>query len=155
MLRSRHLPVDPSCLLCNSDFEPPIHLFGSCFLARQVWYSSNLQVDSQKIVGRNFIEWWLSLVRPWSNLGNKDEIIRVAIFLLWQIWKARNAKVFSNVQACPLVTAQTAHHLALEFSVVVAEQAVHNSPSSSVSSSPTSIGQWVLPPFPLFKLNVD
>uniref|UniRef100_A0A5B7B467 Reverse transcriptase zinc-binding domain-containing protein n=1 Tax=Davidia involucrata TaxID=16924 RepID=A0A5B7B467_DAVIN len=46
MLRSRHLPVDPGCPLCNSDLETPIHLFGACFFARQVWYSSNLQVDS-------------------------------------------------------------------------------------------------------------
>uniref|UniRef100_A0A5B7BAX6 RNase H type-1 domain-containing protein n=1 Tax=Davidia involucrata TaxID=16924 RepID=A0A5B7BAX6_DAVIN len=101
--------------MCKTQQETVLHLFGDCVFARQVWYLSILQVDSITHVGDSFISWWQSIMDGWKTLQNCAELQRLASFIIWFIWKARNEKIFNDETACPLRTMHLAQRTASEF----------------------------------------
>ena len=81
------------CELCPTSLETDWHIFVSCPLATSVWDKLALDVQG------------CNLRFPWLiGLGiSLPEVLRVNIvfIVLWQLWKARNAKIFDHVDSCP------------------------------------------------------
>uniref|UniRef100_A0A5B7BZL4 RNase H type-1 domain-containing protein n=1 Tax=Davidia involucrata TaxID=16924 RepID=A0A5B7BZL4_DAVIN len=95
--------------------------------------------------------WWETLLDRWKDMSNRDNLVRIATFLLWHIWKVRNQVVFKGVPTNPLRTVSMAQHGALEFAAAMESISSNN----SLHVSHLDLDGWIPPDFPLLKLNVD
>ncbi|KAA8542972.1 hypothetical protein F0562_021534 [Nyssa sinensis] len=86
--------------------------------------------------------------RAWSTLERHDAYIQLASFILWNLWKARNAQVFSHLQEDPMQVVNRARVAATEFAASLLL------PAGNVSSSLNSPAHWY-PHETLLKLNVN
>ena len=137
-LKARGIQGDICCARCGDPEESINHVFFECPPARQVWALSKIPSPPN--------------IFPISSLfANMDHLFwRVQpkmddhqfAWILWYIWKARNNKVFSNLDIDPRDTLQLAE---LESSLW-AEAHVRNDPTRglSVQISPplATPGRW-------------
>ena len=91
LLRRKNMDLqDYNCILCNGSTEDSLlHLFLGCPFATQCWAWLNIQVDHNS--------------DPFQNLlGFKEQLrvpffMEVIILMCWTIWKARNDKIFRQI----------------------------------------------------------
>lgn len=97
--KERHwwgLTYDGSCPICDCDEESLDHLFRDCQVARLVWRRSPTP-NGFNISRTTSLDKWIQVnyaSKEWTGKG----VLWSAMFayLLWGIWKRRNAKVFNN-----------------------------------------------------------
>lgn len=80
------------CSLCYSSMEMVAHLFGNCNFFQQVWLSlmNHLHIYhcwEEKSIADN--------LQSYSNI--KDPYTHLPLFVLWDVWKTRNASIFTNI----------------------------------------------------------
>jgi len=99
----RSWPCNPVCALCDQEPETASHLILHCSFARQVWdrlarWTGDL--ISLPDQGLQVMEWWESEL---AHLPRKIRRQKAAIMIYaaWNIWKARNHRVFDNKDATP------------------------------------------------------
>jgi hypothetical protein len=93
MLKRRNISSgdedEPYCVTCNDGADEDIeHLFFTCSFARNCWEKIN-------------IEWNLSLslhprIAHARQQQNTPFFMEIVIVASWEIWKARNDKIFRN-----------------------------------------------------------
>jgi len=94
-LLQRGINIDPSCPLCLSNIESIEHLFKDCLVASQVWEATltHRWIPSNISPSRyDSLHHCLGYIR----LGPGPLLRQRFSFLLWSLWKARNATVFNN-----------------------------------------------------------
>ncbi|XP_023633877.1 uncharacterized protein LOC111829331 [Capsella rubella] len=103
-LSKRGISCDSSCARCGSIEETVNHVIFECPPARQTWALANVHV------GPFFFP-------TASVFANMDYILKIALegdpegfcpWLMWYIWKARNAKAFENRDENPMEILQIA-----------------------------------------------
>jgi hypothetical protein len=101
---ARHWPCNPICPLCNQEPETTAHLILHCTFARQVW--DKMENWTQQLVqapgqGLEVMNWW---EKGLANLPKKKCRLKAAlmIYCAWNIWKARNKRVFDNKILSPV-----------------------------------------------------
>jgi hypothetical protein len=89
--------------MCNQESETAAHLILHCNFARQVW--DKMENWTQHLVqlpgyGLEVMEWW---EKGLAHLPKKTRRLKAAlmIYCAWNIWKARNRKVFDNKSLTP------------------------------------------------------
>ncbi|RID46976.1 hypothetical protein BRARA_I03610, partial [Brassica rapa] len=149
-LITRGIPLDATCSLCGLSSENICHVLFHCQTAKQVWERSNFPIP-QGGWSQNSVFLNLHHLLACSKKKNLGASVRLAFpWILWHIWKARNAFCYENMYPDPSLVLSKAMeeaavwlnlHTLLPFS----EKTV-----SSEDSSPS----WQKPP-PLFlKCNV-
>ncbi|KAJ1415314.1 Reverse transcriptase zinc-binding domain [Sesbania bispinosa] len=143
-LASRNINCDPICLRCDGDHETEIHLFRDCPWSKHIWSQS--PVDSQ---------WQFPQIESmgaWINniiLVCEEDVTCLFIAICYEIWQARNRKVFEQQEPCCgqiLRRALTSR----------ADQEVDHQQRHIVRhQGPSQASEWSRPPPGWFKMNVD
>lgn len=69
--------------------------FLQCPLAWTIWYSSPLTFMLDNRNSSSFILWWV-IEKKQEGLNDLEQV-RYISFILWQIWRARNDKIYRNI----------------------------------------------------------
>ncbi|XP_060969636.1 uncharacterized protein LOC115702106 [Cannabis sativa] len=66
-LRNKHVPVDPRCVICNSDEETIVHVFVGCHFAQSCWNRSGvgLQFSAEATFADWFKAFLVGVEWPW------------------------------------------------------------------------------------------
>ena len=108
--------IDPQCPLCLNDIESFDHLFSKCFQTRKVWDLAKLYkwipLQSDTFQASN----WLFSFETFNRSYNRKTLQRIS-FLLWSIWKMRNATIFQQDLFQPLKCLIRAKKLSAEWSI--------------------------------------
>ncbi|CAN1150401.1 LINE-1 retrotransposable element ORF2 protein [Linum perenne] len=81
----------PNCPLCEEEEESSNHCLFGCCVARQVWEKLCPRFTAPEN-GETVVEWLET-----GKIGPQSWNIPKRIAILWNIWKARNEKVFNDV----------------------------------------------------------
>ncbi|WVZ67318.1 hypothetical protein U9M48_016414 [Paspalum notatum var. saurae] len=103
-LALRHWPCNPICVLCDQQQETALHLCLLCPFALQVWESarvwSNNLILPPVVDCLSVEDWWLTVF-----LGKPEEhhktISGILMYIVWNIWKERNRRIFDGKSASP------------------------------------------------------
>nr|XP_027090235.1 uncharacterized protein LOC113711271 [Coffea arabica] len=123
---------EPICQVCGAGEETIEHLFFFCNPAKEVWKFAPVQWDGIADSRGNFNKWWSGLMEATSrNKGHQHQALTVNI--LWQLWKARNEKVFNNKCRNPFDIVQKAHLEWIEYTEVTSREKRVSSQETSAS----------------------
>ena len=91
--RMRHLCG--VCKVCGIEDETIDHMLFRCSNAQLVWKICPINWPN---LGNtmNFAGWWNELFTNTKQYLDSIELIKLSISIMWQIWKARNAKIFNG-----------------------------------------------------------
>ncbi|XP_027174532.1 uncharacterized protein LOC113774164 [Coffea eugenioides] len=90
------------------------HLFFSCENAAEVWKMAPVRWDGLQDKQHNLWLWWEQVTQALSLEQGQDRV-NLTINILWQIWKARNKKVFEDANQEPFKILRKAQAEWLEF----------------------------------------
>lgn len=155
-LVQRRVPVDNGCAFCDHEFETQEHLFFQCEFARAMWFASPLQLDVRTLGTGDFLVCWRSLITLYEPRGRVEEVLQLAAFVLWRIWKCRNALVFTGTRTQPCDAVALLLKQVDEFNEVHATertQLVQRGLPSGAGGDASVV--WACPPPGLVKLNCD
>ena len=102
-LLARNWPCDPVCALCNQEHKTASHLILHCSFARQVssrmvvWTSNIIQMPAH---GVSILDWW---EKELVHFPRKERRLKASMMIYgaWNIWKARNRRVFDHKSLTP------------------------------------------------------
>jgi len=100
-LLRRGLHIDPVYPVCLSDTESSEHLFKQCQIVKKVWEVAdkhNWLPFSVSPIGCQDLSQCLGKIQSSRNPKLKQKFL----FLLWSIWKSKNATIFTNEIFNPL-----------------------------------------------------
>ncbi|XP_010506884.1 PREDICTED: uncharacterized protein LOC104783422 [Camelina sativa] len=103
-LRKRGISCDLSCSRCGAEEETVNHVLFLCPPARQVWALSQVPVGSQCFPVESVFANMDHLLDP----NSPGSHVSAFPWILWYLWKARNAKVFENITERPEETVRIA-----------------------------------------------
>ena len=106
--------IDPQYPLCLDDIEATDHLFGGCpMYLSSFGTSSSTSMDSTASTNESFT-WLIQSFGTMKNSCNGKILQRIS-FLLWSIWKAKNAVTFQNEFFNPMKCLIRANKLSVEW----------------------------------------
>ncbi|CAA7031188.1 unnamed protein product [Microthlaspi erraticum] len=114
-LRSRGIQTDPLCMRCGMAAETINHMVFECPPVLQVWALSPVPTAISRFPTEGL---FTNVAHLFWNLPDDDRM-RMYPWLIWFIWKARNDKVFSNVDWDPY---EIINHAAAEASAWASAQ---------------------------------
>ncbi|XP_050238463.1 uncharacterized protein LOC126687955 [Mercurialis annua] len=124
-------------------------------MTKKVWFESKFGLHSDQLPQDSLIEWWNALVNDLQQLRNAKEEFVLCIFLLWQIWKARNEVVFNrNHMPTSLIVSKAAMQNQ-EYIAALHKRSNLDGMSSTRSTVQTNPPVWVPPPIGFHKVNFD
>jgi ribonuclease HI len=150
------------CALCSQDEETIPHLFAQCPYATTTWnlVLGNLFIlTTQALSYKEFFQNWGKNYR--GNLRNKPGLNKLWIampkYICWEIWLARNKKIFQEETISPRQCAVKAISLCAEYMqhrALQQDQGLEHyekkvnlflkTPSLSSASKPSSTPQWAI-----------
>jgi hypothetical protein len=89
ILFKKHIVDNLSCEICQTAEESPEHIMWGCDLGKQVWSKLGIVFLQDSDVSA------LYSISPPTGVP-LDLFPTFIVLVCWQIWKARNAKIFSN-----------------------------------------------------------
>ncbi|XP_027070497.2 uncharacterized protein [Coffea arabica] len=105
------------CGCCGEDMETIEHLFFFCEKAVETWKLAPVRWDGLLGMQYNFWLWWEQVTQSLA-LNQGQERVSLTINILWQIWKARNKKLFEQANQDPVKIVRKAQEEWLEFEQV-------------------------------------
>ncbi|XP_026451664.1 uncharacterized protein LOC113351990 [Papaver somniferum] len=96
---------DMLCPLCGLADKTLDHLFYHCDFARAVWFDLCPQVFSA-LACFHSLRYWIMHWFSSKLTSDLNDLYRIYIIVMWQIWKARCKASFENVQQNPLIVIQ-------------------------------------------------
>lgn len=113
-LLERHIPLDPLCKQCGG-LESITHLFLHCPFAQQAWsiapFGTTLESSGMVDLAENWTSIRTRTCLPPSGVISET----LGIWILWNLWKARNKFVFEGHSGTPEDTVSIATVLAREW----------------------------------------
>ncbi|CAA7052486.1 unnamed protein product [Microthlaspi erraticum] len=107
-LVDRHCGTDRSCPRCGNSTETVNHLLFECPEAVRVWELSNFPITPGVFPCNNLLSNFDYLLLRAKETGVQDHTLSTFPWILWFLWKARNVKVFDNVDVHAICTLQSA-----------------------------------------------
>lgn len=113
-LRKRGVQVDEICRLYREDAETIEQLFFHCGRSQLIRKLSPVSWEELQNNTNSFREWWKeqSRVKNSWDLQDRQEF---TTYLMWHIWKARNAWIFNGEKRSEIEVVQHAWEEWLEF----------------------------------------
>ncbi|RIA04876.1 hypothetical protein BRARA_K00874 [Brassica rapa] len=150
-LQSRGLCNNTTCLACGQASETISHVLFNCPTAVEVWRLAGIQPPSAGFSHSSvFLNLHYLVAGSKKQQGDQNRF-EAFPWVLWHLWKARNALVFEKTRLTPnSITTK-----ALEESVIwfLAQQQVPEPTTVEVSTN-SLIGTWEKPPSDMVKCNV-
>eukprot|EP00253_Pinus_taeda_P026524 PITA_26524 len=96
-LRKRSFSVPSICLNCHQEEETAIHLLFHCSLAKQLWDKATFKCQKDHRVQGDL----KATLRNWPQTPYQSKLLNslwqlLPGFLLWNIWKERNRRIFKD-----------------------------------------------------------
>lgn len=145
----RKLKRDPLCSICNIFEESIEHILLLCPWTEAVWFGSPLGYRIRKSSITSIDNWILDLHRSMTNRLESRQVLSLAGFLCWSIWKSRCCFLYQGEPLSPVLTITRALCLMKDF-WNVSPTSTHMDPLS-----PSSLVGWSPPPINFIKLNCD
>lgn len=85
--------MEGRCLQCGEQLKTIEHLFFNCPKAQVIWKLAPVSWEGLSQATDSFSGWWLAH----GKARNREEILErqeLTAFILWYMWKAKNALVF-------------------------------------------------------------
>lgn len=101
---SRGMKIDSRCQVCGKEGESINHLLFSCDVARQVWAFSHFPRPQADFSSGSLFSNFHHLLKASKSSSLPSDIARMFPWILWHIWKSRNAFIFEGKIFCPLET---------------------------------------------------
>ncbi|GJT66702.1 reverse transcriptase [Tanacetum coccineum] len=107
----------PICPICYTKIETVEHVLFECSWTKVVWFGSSLGLRLDNISGPivSRVQQLLDMVP--SN-SERIKFHRSLANIAWQIWKSRNAYVFTDVRTCPSSTISRLNCISRDFNSV-------------------------------------
>ncbi|XP_073004937.1 uncharacterized protein [Typha latifolia] len=103
-----------NCEMCGIFPETGTHLFYACRFALEMWVSLARELEEEQWQDFRVGSEWIT--QTWSMDQARDTLIKTAIAAtIWEIWKARNARVFQDRRIGAYAIARKAAALAQEY----------------------------------------
>ncbi|CAA7035556.1 unnamed protein product [Microthlaspi erraticum] len=133
-LRTRGIQIDLTCKLCRNDTESICHMLFTCDAAQQIFVQAQIPQPASGFsnsLEENFA-FVLDLMEDHSLLAPTRQAIP---WILWNIWKHRNAILLAGHQESPYTIAQRAKEEATIWFQVNTEIPVQTTTNCSLSAS--------------------
>ncbi|KAJ9176042.1 hypothetical protein P3X46_011392 [Hevea brasiliensis] len=140
-------PSSPTCLLCNCQEESLEHILFFCPHTKAVWFGA--MGFYAKEVGFSSFSNWCQRIQNFFHSTDK-RVLKLASFLCWQIWKARNRAIFNSAPPNPFLTFRKAQNGLDEVNSLALSQQI-SMPTPSMLHSQC----WSPPQLGVYKINVD
>lgn len=135
--RMKYGGIDKTCIICRAAEETVCHLLFSCRVARQTWASSQIPFPSDGFSTHSLFLNFQHLLEVLESDQFPDQLKLVIPWIIWNLWKCRNAFVSQNIRYD---------------SQVVIDKARRN---AGVSFEINKLDHWSPPPDGLMKCNVS
>ncbi|CAN7133864.1 unnamed protein product, partial [Brassica rapa subsp. narinosa] len=150
-LQSRGLCSNTSCPSCDQASETICHVLFSCPTAVEAWRLAGIQPPpagfSQSSVFLNLHY----MVAGYKQQRSDRDNLKAFPWILWNLWKGRNALVFENIRVTPNSTVVKALE---EAEIWYQAQQPDQNTSMEKKSTNASLGIWEKPPSDMVKCNV-
>jgi ribonuclease HI len=175
-LRKRGFIGPSICALCCQQEESKEHLFNGCHYSQQIW-DQGAQAMRKSNQDRSSIN---NTIENWDHSNYNNPILNLIWqllpgFILWQIWKERNKRIFRSQSSQPTVTWETIRSLIKETirskswtaedlqcspeeqGILQNWQPIFNKQlgAKPPQTAPTSPTNWTPPPERFIKVNFD
>ncbi|GMI74877.1 hypothetical protein like AT4G29090 [Hibiscus trionum] len=150
-LRARfhgNLQDQDNCPHCYQHQESAEHILFFCPFAQATWRASAFNYSPAALGFPGFPKWWYQLCHDRKMGMTKVGLAQIA-FILWNLWKARNALVFEGRRESPCEVWLRADRGFMEF------QQVNKIDSSEKSNEGPKNAKWIPPPAGVIKINCD
>ncbi|XP_056860165.1 uncharacterized protein LOC130508602 [Raphanus sativus] len=139
-LKARGMKGDTICDRCGAPEESINHVFFECPPAVQIWALSKIPTNPDIFPTQAIIT---NMDHLFWRIHPEMEVHQFA-WILWYIWKARNNKVFSNLDMDPMDTLKLAEMEALTWTEaqVIQPQDTDRSSVRLPAITPTVPGRW-------------
>lgn len=95
-LTTRGIQIDTTCSSCNHETESICHTLFVCDKEKEVWDLANVPLPQVGFSRNSFFLNFLHLIKVSNATAGDSKTQRVFLWLVWEIWKARNAMAFEN-----------------------------------------------------------
>ncbi|CAA7041304.1 unnamed protein product [Microthlaspi erraticum] len=146
-LRTRGIRGDLGCLLCQHELESINHILFECPQARLVWALSNVPSPENGFCSSLFEN--LNLFGVMARKDVPEDIRSVPPWVLWVLWKNRNAMVFEGKRFEPHEVVGKAFDDARQWSM--AQNRVEN----IIPATEPVVMRWSPPETGHFKCNIE
>jgi len=159
ILFRRGCRLDPLCPLCLKDIETLEHLFSTCSITLRVWHLARQHHWVKDLALLSQSRDWVLAFQQLASVASKHMLQRFS-FLLWSIWKARNASIFQNETFQPMRCLIRAKKLSAEWRIRTRMSVDNYSPGfpsipTTHLTSQIKIIRWHPPNPGRMKLNFD
>ncbi|QHO51670.1 Putative ribonuclease H protein [Arachis hypogaea] len=153
-LYKRKMASDPICQICLKSSETVEHALLLCDWARATWFGAECQWIPTKETVTSIGNWMVECIKKLRAGGGGDQERRISKlgFLMWEIWKTRNSKIFQQQQVNPRWTICRAIALEATYWKLAEKQQTQK---IEVNRSKTNLLNWRPPPENWLKANVD
>jgi hypothetical protein len=143
-LATRGIRCDPLCPLCYSKVETINHIFLECEWTKQIWFASPLTINYEHLQIKNLSD-WLDYMMQNTTAEDMQNISTI----LYEIWLARNEKLYNGKQLPPTDVVNRALKSLHEFQAHQGTRVLAANPVNTRHNT-----GWSPPPKGSFKLNV-
>ncbi|KAJ1418141.1 Zinc knuckle CX2CX4HX4C [Sesbania bispinosa] len=143
-LARRNIQCEPICPCCEVDRETETHLFRDCSWSKQIWSQSPIDSQWQFPHIESIGEWINNII-----LVCAEEVVCLFITICYEIWQARNRKVFEQKEPC------TGQILSRALTSRVDQEDLNQQRDIVHQQRPSHTSTWTHPPTGWFKTNVD
>ncbi|XP_025679202.1 uncharacterized protein [Arachis hypogaea] len=145
---------DPLCQICLNGMETVEHALLRCDWARATWFRAECQWTPTPETVNSIESWMVKCIRRIREGGGDDQDKRISKlgFLLWEIWKIRNNKLFQQQEVNPSWTISKARTLETVYGKLAEKQQTQKREANRSRTYPVT---WRPPPEDWLKANVD
>ncbi|XP_027165980.1 uncharacterized protein LOC113765943 [Coffea eugenioides] len=141
---------DPICEGCGEATETVEHLFFHCPIAEMTWKMAPVKWEGAMLLRDNIWRWWETVIQAEEENQGRDRV-NITINLLWQLWKARNKRIFEHRVIEERDVVQVAQQEWLEFEM--ANEAEERMAKISIQQEQQR--RWEPPKAGVIKINTD
>ena len=95
-MKRRHISKEGRCMRCSMENETANHILFQCPYARLVWAMSPIHAPPDGIMSESLYSNLCRVLSLQAQYPQEDVNAELIPWLLWRIWKNRNAFVFQN-----------------------------------------------------------
>uniref|UniRef100_A0A8R7R9R8 Reverse transcriptase zinc-binding domain-containing protein n=1 Tax=Triticum urartu TaxID=4572 RepID=A0A8R7R9R8_TRIUA len=104
-LQARGWPHNALCSLCDQELETANHLSLQCSFAKVIWDLLRRSTDdlcTAAATATSISEWWEHTGRGRGSKDRNKEEMALAAYIVWNLWKERNRRIFEHKEMGPL-----------------------------------------------------
>ncbi|RYQ94508.1 hypothetical protein Ahy_B08g089422 [Arachis hypogaea] len=153
-LYKKRIAESPICQICTKEVETTEHALLLCEWTRAAWFGADCQCIPTTETVTEFGDWFMTIIQKIKSVGGEEENRRISKigFLVWEIWKTRNQKVYQQQEINPSWTIKRAKLMKNLFWRIADKQI--NLKEKQVQRTMREV-RWRPPPADWIKANVD